>query len=116
MRGGSVGADRQRADEGGRHGRSRESSCSGPAAHPVLDAPRTPITDGPDVLPALPGDLYGDEQMLPSQFPHHLIPSLGDLGVIGPGYDRPGRPATSRLLTDVGRSRWRCAFVAQRRR
>ena len=90
-------------------------------------APRTPVTDSPDVLPALPGDLYGYAEVLATQdqqvlgrlgdwlarevapiandqwaraeFPHDLIPSLGDLGVIGLGYDRPGRPAASRLLT-----------------
>ena len=100
------------------------------AAHrpaPSSTAPRTPVPAGPAVLPALPGDLYGYEQMLPpedqqvlarlrewlarevapiandqwarAEFPHHLIASLGDLGVIGLGYDRPGRPAASRLLT-----------------
>ena len=90
-------------------------------------APRTPKTPGPDVLPALPGDLYGYEQMLDvedqrvladlrdwlrrrvapianeqwakAEFPHHLVPELAELGVIGLGYDRPGRPAASRLLT-----------------
>lgn len=90
-------------------------------------APRTPQTPGPAVLPALPGDLYGYEQMLDvedqrvladlrswlqrrvapivneqwskAEFPHHLVPELAELGVIGLGYDRPGRPAASRLLT-----------------
>ena len=90
-------------------------------------APRTPVTPGLDVLPALPGDLYGYEQMLDvedqrvladlrtwlerrvapianeqwakAEFPHHLVPELAELGVIGLGYDRPGRPAASRLLT-----------------
>ncbi len=90
-------------------------------------APRTPEPEGDAVLEPLPGDLYGYEQMLPpedqavllrlrawlqkevapiandqwsrSEFPHHLIASLGELGVIGLGYDRPGRPAASRLLT-----------------
>jgi glutaryl-CoA dehydrogenase len=90
-------------------------------------APRTADADGPDLLPALPGDLYRYEQLLPpedqrvlanlrswlqrevapianeqwskAEFPHHLVPLLGDLGVIGLGYDRPGRPAASRLLT-----------------
>jgi glutaryl-CoA dehydrogenase len=90
-------------------------------------APRTPETPGPAVLPALPGDLYGYEQMLDvedqrvladlrawlqrrvapianeqwskAEFPHHLVPELAELGVIGLGYDRPGRPAASRLLT-----------------
>lgn len=90
-------------------------------------APRTPQTPGTDVLPALAGDLYGYEQMLDvedqrvladlrdwlrrrvapianeqwakSEFPHHLVPELAELGVIGLGYDRPGRPAASRLLT-----------------
>jgi alkylation response protein AidB-like acyl-CoA dehydrogenase len=88
-------------------------------------APRTPDAPGPDILPALAGDLYGYEQMLPpedqrvlanlrswlqrevapianqqwskAEFPHHLVPDLGDLGVIGLGYDRPGRPAARRL-------------------
>ena len=90
-------------------------------------APRTPEPSGPAVLEPLPGDLYGYEQMLPAEdqevllrlrewlqrevapiandqwaraeFPHHLVPRLGELGVIGLGYDRPGRPAASRLLT-----------------
>ncbi len=90
-------------------------------------APRTPEPEGDAVLAALPGDLYGYEQMLPpedqtvllrlrdwlqkevspiandqwsrAEFPHHLVPPLGELGVIGLGYDRPGRPAASRLLT-----------------
>ena len=90
-------------------------------------AERTPVPEGPGVLEPLPGDLYGYEQMLPAEdqqvllrlrewlerevrpiandfwaraeFPHHLVRPLGELGVIGLGYDRPGRPAASRLLT-----------------
>jgi len=90
-------------------------------------AERTHPPEGPSVLTPLPGDLYGYELMLPpedqevllrlrewlqrevapiandqwsrAEFPHHLIPKLGELGVIGLGYDRPGRPAASRLLT-----------------
>ena len=92
-------------------------------------APRTAASAsvGEPVLAPLVGDLYGYEQMLPAEdqavllrlrewlqrevapiandqwsrgeFPHHLVPSLGELGVIGLGYDRPGRPAASRLLT-----------------
>jgi glutaryl-CoA dehydrogenase len=90
-------------------------------------APRTASSVGEPVLAPLVGDLYGYEQMLPvedqavllrlrewlqrdvapiandqwsrGEFPHHLVPSLGELGVIGLGYDRPGRPAASRLLT-----------------
>ncbi len=90
-------------------------------------APRTAAPAGKGALAPLPGDLYGYEQMLPpedqevllrlrewlqrevapiatdqwsrGEFPHHLVPSLGELGVIGLGYDRPGRPAASRLLT-----------------
>jgi glutaryl-CoA dehydrogenase len=90
-------------------------------------AARTPAPTGPALLEPLPGDLYGYEQMLPeddqrvllrlrewlqrevapvanarwsaSEFPHELVPKLGELGVIGLGYDRPGRPAASRLLT-----------------
>ncbi len=96
-------------------------------ADPPATAPRTPTPSGPGVLEPLPGDLYGYEQMLPeadqqvlrrlrewlqrevapiandqwakAEFPHHLVPLLGELGVIGLGYDRPGRPAASRLLT-----------------
>jgi glutaryl-CoA dehydrogenase len=91
----------------------------------ALDPVREPAGTG--LLEQLPGDLYGYEQMLPApdqevllrlrswlqdnvapianqqwanaEFPHHLLPSLGELGVIGIGYDRPGRPAASRLLT-----------------
>ena len=90
-------------------------------------APRTAEPSGPALLEPLPGDLYGYEQMLPqedqevllrlrewlqrevapiandqwarAEFAHHLVPQLGELGVIGLGYDRPGRPAASRLLT-----------------
>jgi len=90
-------------------------------------APRTAVSAGEPVLAPLVGDLYGYEQMLPvedqavllrlrewlqrevapvanarwsaSEFPHELVPGLGELGVIGLGYDRPGRPAASRLLT-----------------
>ena len=90
-------------------------------------APRTAAVDGEAVLEPLPGDLYGYEQVLPAEdqavllrlrewlqrevapiandqwsrgeFPRHLVPSLGELGVIGLGYDRPGRPGASRLLT-----------------
>jgi len=90
-------------------------------------AQRTAAPENPGNLPPLPGDLYGYEQMLPAEdqdvllrlrgwlqehvapianeqwakaeFPHHLVPELGKLGVIGLGYDRPGRPAASRLLT-----------------
>ena len=90
-------------------------------------APRTQDVLGPDVLPVLAGDLYGYEQMLDledqrvladlrswlqrrvaptaneqwekAEFPHHLVPELAELGVIGIGYDQPGRPAKSRLLT-----------------
>jgi len=94
--------------------------------HPAT-AQRTVQQPGPAVLEALPGDIYGYELMLPpedqevllrlrewlqrevapiandqwarAEFPHHLVPLLGELGVIGLGYDRPGRPAASRLLT-----------------
>ena len=92
-----------------------------------VTAPRTAPTTNEAVLPRLVGDFYGYEQMLPAQdqevllrlrtwlqrevapiandhwsrgeFPHHLVPALGELGVIGLGYDKPGRPAASRLLT-----------------
>ncbi len=94
---------------------------------PSSTAPRTAPPPAAGVLAPLPGDLYGYEQMLPvedqevlarlrdwlqrevapianeqwarAEFPHHLVPQLGELGVIGLGYDRPGRPAASRLLT-----------------
>jgi len=90
-------------------------------------APRTQDVPGPVVLPVLAGDLYGYEQMLDvedqkvladlrswlqrrvaptaneqwekAEFPHHLVPQLAELGVIGIGYDQPGRQAKSRLLT-----------------
>jgi glutaryl-CoA dehydrogenase len=92
-----------------------------------VTAPRTAATTDQAVLPRLVGDFYGYEQMLPAEdqevllrlrewlqrevapiandhwargeFPHHLVPALGELGVIGLGYDKPGRPAASRLLT-----------------
>ena len=94
-----------------------------PAAHSLGGAPRPA---GP-ALKALLGDFYGYEQLLPerdqqslarlrrwldrelapiandhwarAEFPHHLIPQLAELGIVGAGYDRPGRPAGSRLLT-----------------
>ena len=97
------------------------------SSEPSATAPRTPAPSGPALLEPLPGDLYGYEQMLPqedqevlqrlrgwlarevapiandhwarAEFPHHLVPQLAELGVIGLGYDRPGRPAASRLLT-----------------
>jgi glutaryl-CoA dehydrogenase len=96
-------------------------------AEPPVTAPRAPAPSGPSILEPLPGDFYGYEQMLPpedqevllrlrqwlaanvapianeqwskAEFPHHLLPALGELGIIGIGYDRPGRPAASRLLT-----------------
>ena len=40
-----------------------------------------------------------NDQWARAEFPHDLVPRLGELGVIGLGYDRPGRPAASRLLT-----------------
>ncbi len=88
---------------------------------------RRPPGRSPAVLERLPGDLYGYEQMLPAEdqevllrlrewlqrevapiandqwaraeFPHHLVPRWASSGSIGLGYDRPGRPAGSRLLT-----------------
>jgi glutaryl-CoA dehydrogenase len=106
---------------------SDASPAPATGAEPPVTAPRTPAPSGPGVLEPLPGDLYGYEQMLPpedqevllrlrrwladnvapianeqwskAEFPHHLRPALGELGVIGLGYDRPGRPAASRLLT-----------------
>ncbi|GAC1332537.1 MAG: hypothetical protein NVSMB13_21240 [Mycobacteriales bacterium] len=86
-------------------------------------APRTAALVGEPVLAPLPGDLYGYEQLLPAEdqavllrlrewlqrevapiandhwargeFPHQLVPSLGELGVIGLGYAGRGgrRPA-----------------------
>ncbi len=78
-------------------------------------------------LSALPGDLYGYQQTLAEQdqqvlaglraflqrevapiandcwsrteFPHHVIPGLAELGVIGLGYQEGDNPASSRLLT-----------------
>jgi glutaryl-CoA dehydrogenase len=82
-------------------------------------------TGGP--LPLLIGDFYGYEQLLPEQdqrlllrvreflqaevapvandhwaraeFPHSLIPRFAELGIVGLGYERPDRPAASRLLS-----------------
>ncbi|WP_219414943.1 acyl-CoA dehydrogenase family protein [Pseudonocardia nigra] len=73
------------------------------------------------------GDFYGYEELLPpadqqlllgareflerevrpiandcwarAEFPHHLLPRLAELGIVGIGYKRPDRPAASRLLT-----------------
>ena len=44
-----------------------EAAAAARPRTPSSTAPRTAVTDGPDVLPALPGDLYGYEQMLPTQ-------------------------------------------------
>ena len=78
-------------------------------------------------LPPLLGDFYGYEQMLSEQdqqvllrtrefmerevrpiandqwakaeFPHHLVPGIADLGIVGLAYGHGDRPAASRLLT-----------------
>ncbi len=92
---------------------------------PVAEtAPAPPVSAG---IPQLLGDFYGYEQLLPdadqevllrvrefvqreiapiandswsrSEFPHHLIPKIAELGIVGIGYPRPDRPAASRLLT-----------------
>ena len=34
-----------------------------------------------------------------SEFPHHLVPKIAELGIVGLGYPRPERPAASRLLS-----------------
>ena len=90
-------------------------------------APRTPEAPGAAVLEAHPGDLYGYELMLPesdqrlllevrtwlqreiapiandqwaaAEFPHAVVPGLAELGIVGIAYDRPDRPAASRLLS-----------------
>jgi glutaryl-CoA dehydrogenase len=84
------------------------------------------VDDDPEPLPPLVGDFYGYEQLLPNhdqelllrareflqeevapvandhwaraEFPHALIPRFAELGLVGLGYDRPDRPAASRLL------------------
>ena len=81
----------------------------------------------PDAADALVGDFYGYEGLLAPQdrdvvlrvreflqrevepiagdywsraeFPHQLIPKIAELGVVGLGYERDGRPPASRLLT-----------------
>ena len=85
------------------------------------------MDDDPSPLEPLVGDFYGYEQLLPeadqqllrrvraflledvapvandhwarAEFPHALIPRFAELGIIGLGYDRPERPAASRLLS-----------------
>ena len=85
------------------------------------------MDDDPSPLTPLVGDFYGYEQLLPeadqqllrrvraflleevapvandhwarAEFPHALIPRFAELGIIGLGYDRPERPAASRLLS-----------------
>jgi glutaryl-CoA dehydrogenase len=79
------------------------------------------------VLSQLPGDFYEYENLLPepdqeivlrvreflrrevapianeywarSEFPHHLIPEIAKLGIVGLSYEREHRAASSRLLT-----------------
>ncbi len=90
-------------------------------------AARDGIEQGAATIPRLLGDFYGYEQLLPasdqevllrvrefvqreiapiandcwsrSEFPHHLVPKIAELGIVGIGYPRPGRPTASRLLT-----------------
>ena len=85
------------------------------------------MDDDPSPLPPLVGDFYGFEQLLPeadqqllrrvraflveelapvandhwarAEFPRFLIPRLAELGIVGLGYDRPDRPAASRMLS-----------------
>ena len=80
-----------------------------------------------DALPLLRGDFYGYEHLLSDddralvrrvrdfaeqeiapvvadhwargEFPHELIPKLAELDIVGLGYERPDRPAASRLLS-----------------
>ena len=82
---------------------------------------------GQDALPLLRGDFYGYEHLLSDEdralvrrvrdfaereiapvvedhwargeFPHELIPKLAALDIVGLGYERPDRPAASRLLS-----------------
>ena len=93
----------------------------------VEAAPRTPEAPGSDVLEQLSGDLYGYEHMLPAEdqrvilrlrewlhreirpianehwakaeFPHHVVPMMADLGIVGMAYERPGHTTASRLLS-----------------
>ena len=81
----------------------------------------------PAPLPLLLGDFYGYEHVLSpadqqvllrtreflerevrpgandhwarSEFPHHLVPKIAELGIVGLGYPQADRPAASRLLT-----------------
>ena len=105
---------------------ARDDVSSGAVDQPgARAAARTPL--GSALIPQLPGDFYGYEQLLPagdqevllrvrefvqreiapiandfwsrSEFPHHLIPKIAELGIVGIGYPRPDRPAASRLLT-----------------
>lgn len=98
---------------------------SGPADPPTANRTRPAHESGS--IPRLLGDFYGYEQLLPandqlvllrvrefvqreiapiandfwarSEFPHHLVPKIAELGIVGIGYPRPDRPAASRLLT-----------------
>ena len=93
----------------------------------VETAPRTPEALGADVLEQLPGDLYGYEHMLPAEdqqvllrlrewlhreikpivnehwakaeFPHHVVPMMAELGIVGMAYEREGHTTASRLLS-----------------
>lgn len=95
--------------------------------HLAVLAARDGVEQGPATIPRLLGDFYGYEQLLPasdqqvllrvrefvqreiapiandfwsrSEFPHHLVPKIAELGIVGIGYPRPGRPTASRLLT-----------------
>ena len=108
------------------------SNGNGRVGHDPSD--RSTMTDSPpspprsvSVIPALIGDFYGYENLLPerdqrvllrlrefleaevrpianeqwsrSEFPHHLVPKIAELGIVGLGYHTKDRPARSRLLT-----------------
>jgi len=101
---------------------------SGPVDPPRTNG-ASPARQGSAGIPRLLGDFYGYEQLLPagaqqvllrvrefvqrevapiandfwsrSEFPHHLVPRIADLGIVGIGYPRPDRPAASRLLTSI---------------
>ncbi|GAC1322403.1 MAG: hypothetical protein NVSMB13_00750 [Mycobacteriales bacterium] len=96
-----------------------------PAAEPAGRAARS--GEPSRVVPQLLGDFYGYENLLAaadqeilsrvrkflerevaptandfwsrSEFPHHLVPKIAELGIVGLGYPRPERPAASRLLS-----------------
>ncbi|CAA9330920.1 MAG: Acyl-CoA dehydrogenase [uncultured Frankineae bacterium] len=117
----------QRTAERDRRQRAVLAALAEPEPEPDPELqPEGGVTASP-ALPRLLGDFYGYEHLLSqpdqevllrtrewlerevrpiandhwarSEFPHHLIPQIAELGIVGLGYPRADRPAASRLLT-----------------